>query len=231
MYQGLDKMKQMAAPALEKRNQFVIQKGEAAFKQSAGLDKQLAELIKTDHNQIKEDVFVNVFLPFFEQMFQKEKDLPYPVTIEHWVGATGEMNKPTDVINDRGEIIKMADGTPLTIPPVFNRDGLRTMIAGRAGNNAATGQIMEEAKRYENMGESTVRGVMGKYLAAKANAAKVPGQVLATALTWNKIMAHYGRKPLYQIPGESNNSQVVQSSTQSGPSSPDGDDNMIYELP
>jgi hypothetical protein len=230
MYQGLDKMKELAAPALERRNQFVIQKGEAAFKQAGDLDKKLEEFIKNDHNEIKEDVFVNVFLPFFEQMFKKDKDLPYPVTLEHWIGATGEMQKPTDVINDRGELVKMADGTPVTIPPVYNRNGLRTMYAGRGGNNAATGQIMEEVKRYENMGEATVRSVMGRHLSQKATAAKVPGQVLATARTWNKIMAHYGRPPMYQIPGETDQ-QVNQSPTQSGSSSPDGDDDMIYELP
>lgn len=224
---GIKKMQQMALPALKKRNEFVIQKGEAAFQQTGGLDQKLAEFVKTDHNQIREDIFTEVFLPFFA----KDKDSKYPqVTIDHWIGATGETIKPTDVINAQGEHVKLADGTPLTIPAVFNREAVRTMFPGRDGNNAATGQIMEEAKRYENMGENTVRSVMGRHLAAKAHAAKVPGRVLQNARVWNKILAHYGRPPLYVIPGELAAQSAVPQS-QSGSPSPDGGDSTYYELP
>jgi hypothetical protein len=231
MFEANKAMLEMARDGIEKRNQLVIKKGDAAFKQAGPLAEKLEQAIRADHNQIKEEDFKIVFLPFFA----KDENPEYPqVTIEHWIGAVGDTMKPTDVINSRGEVITMQDGTPLTIPAVFNRNALRTMTAGRDGNNAATGQILEEAKKYENMGESTVRQVMGKYLAHKANAAKVPGQTLANARHWNKIMAHYGRPPLYAIPGEQSAPQPGTPTTTSPAGDtpgPAGVDDLYYELP
>jgi hypothetical protein len=228
MFEGTRAVQAMARDAIERRNQMVIAKGEVAFKQAGTLAKDLDKYINNDHNQIREDDFKIVFLPFFARDPNRE----YPqVTIDHWIGATGDTLKPTDVINSRGEVIIMQDGTPMTIPAVLNRNALRTMHANRNGNNAATGQILEEAKKYENMGENVVRQVMGKYLAAKAQAAKVPGQALATAVLWNKIMAHYGRPKLYVIPGEVVEPKPGDSTNSSASDAPPADDDLYYELP
>jgi hypothetical protein len=228
MFEANKAMQELAREGIERRNQVVIAKGDLAFKQAGNLAAELEKAIASDHNQIKEEDFVAVFLPFFA----KDKDPQYPqVTMDHWIGATGDMIKPTDVINSRGEVITMQDGTPMTIPAVFNRNALRTMTAGRDGNNAATGQILEEAKRYENMGETTVRQVMGKYLSAKAQAAKVPGQTLAAAVLWNKIMKHYDRPPLYALPNDPASSPPAASTSSSPGASPPMDDDDYYELP
>lgn len=223
------KMQEMAAPALQKRNDFVIRNGESAFQQSGALVAKLDAIINAEHNQIQEQIFIDLFLPFFASQFKKDVKLAIPVTIEHWIGATGDMIKPTDVIDVRGHVVKMADGTPLTIPAVYNRDSLRTMYANRDGNNAATGQILEEAKRYENMGETVVMGVMGKYLSDKARALRVSGQSLAVALHWNKIMAHYHLPPLYALEPTSPSDSASPSSTNA--SAAGGGDETYYELP
>jgi hypothetical protein len=227
MFEATKAMQAVAKVGIERRNQQVIEKGTVAFQQTGTLAKDLQEYVNNDHNQIKEEDFVTVFLPFFA----KDKDPEYPqVTVEHWIGASGDPLKPTDVINSRGEVIIMQDGTRMTVPALYNRNALRTMTAGRDGNNAATGQIIEEAKKYENMGESTVRQVMGKYLLQKAQAAKVPGQALATALMWNKIMAHYGRPPMYQIPNTPATPSLESSTSASLGATPAVDDDDYYEL-
>jgi hypothetical protein len=229
MLEGNKLMQAAALDRINQRNQLVIQKGDAAFKQTGTLEKQIAEFVKADHNQVKEADFVLYFLPFFA------KD-PAPqvhgVTIMHWVGATGDMMKPVDVINSRGNVIVMKDGVSLTIPAIYNRDAVRAMYARQGGNNAATGQIIEEAKRYENMGEQTVQQVLGKYLSQKAKAAKVPGVALQVAQQWNRIMAHYGREPLYPLPGLAGETTALGTSSPStDPTAGSGGDDLYYELP
>lgn len=228
MFEATKAQQDAARAGIERHNQLVVQKGDMMFKQAGNLAQDLEKAIATDHNQIKEADFTIVFLPFFA----KDKNPQYPeVTIEHWIGATGDPLKPTDVINSRGEVITMQDGTRMTIPAVFNRNALRTMTAGRDGNNAATGQILEEAKRYENMGENTVRQVMGKYLSQKAQAAKVSGQSLATAQLWNKIMKHYDRPALYPIPNDPDATPPDSPTTSSPSAAAPLDDDDYYELP
>lgn len=140
---------------------------------------------------IAEDIFVNVFLPFFAG----EENI-YKVGLGNWVTVAtnggslpGGQFREVDVIDDKGKVL-------FTVPPIYDRNALNPV---KLSDRIALPQLMEQAEQLGSikpalqtkMKNQIFEALLNKMRAGNNNAREY-------LLKWNDIFTRYDREGIFQ---------------------------------
>lgn len=159
--------------------------------------KDISSLIEQDEINtrptIKEDVFVNVFLPYF----LNENNI-YGVNLNHWLYIVNKKESRShngvwlevDVVDDNNQVL-------FTVPPIYDRDNLSPKPISDTHN---LNEIMVNAKNLANIKPSLMVKQLGIVYQTLLNRIQNGSESALKHLnTWNDIAMRYGRESIFKV--------------------------------
>jgi len=156
--------------------------------------------------KIREDIFVNVFLPFFAGEENK-----YKVGLGNWEtvasngGLPGGLYREVEVVNDENEVL-------FSVPPIYDRDGIKPV---KLSDRISLEGLFEQAKLLAlikpNLAVNQQNSIFSHLLTKMTNATDKTAEYIKR---WNDIFLRYGRDS--SIVKDKNNSTGQSSDSQDG---------------
>lgn len=146
----------------------------------------LHQVEQTDHFRMQEALFKDAFLP----LFANEKVADPRITMGFYVDMIGNAFRSVDVIDEAGNLV-------FTVPPVFNRETLRTAMAG---GRTSFREILANHRLMAFNSPAAAEGYMVEAVSKKALLQYDTEEGRKEAAQWNAIFKRYGRKPPFDIP-------------------------------
>lgn len=104
--------------ALQRRHDELMREGP---KYTASILKDMLEDDDRDRKAVPENVFREVFMPFFTQQVQGGQDAQY---LQHWVGLVGSAYNWANVVDVQGKVV-------FEVPPVLDTEHMNTERGGK----------------------------------------------------------------------------------------------------
>lgn len=145
-----------------------------------GISSDIQAMTEESVKTVSEQIFVQVFLP----LFAGDKELPYKVTMQHWLNMAGGWFNEVAIVNDRGEEL-------FRTPPLADRN----LVAPGAGKHKIAHAVIT-AQQYSAISPADSEAYIRNSLAAHLNSIASKGNTLHFIQRWNDIMVRYGRQPL-----------------------------------
>lgn len=161
-----------------------------------GIEKELARItagfqttmLETmPHGKIREEFFVNVFLPYFAGELKRE-DFPEGITPETWYQISGNPTNRVDVINAKGEIL-------FSVPPLHNPNFLAPNTDNKHSTFSKAGLYISELQGIGRSNEAN--NILKKEILKRVPMRRVDIKK-AYYEEWAKIFIRYG----YFLPEE-----------------------------
>lgn len=156
-----------------------------------GISATLEKGVRQEGNaRITEDVFVNVFLPFFSGEHNT-----YSVGLGNWItvasgyNQTGGQFKEVDVIDTNGNLL-------FSVPPIYDRSALKPV---KLSDTIALPQLFEQAVVLGSI-KPSLRDKQHRHIfEALLNKMNNPNSnAREYLLRWNNIFVRYNRESIFQ---------------------------------
>lgn len=146
-------------------------------------EQQFAELDKLNVRSVPENIFVHHFLPFFSgEVKENRQEL-----LSNWLIIAGSAVSPVNIVAN-GRIVAQ-------VPPIQNNEALDPSSKTQ---DTGIGYALKESNAMASLSPTAGNAMLSGHLGNKLNAmtSHMEDSNKVHEEKWNKLLQHYGKKPL-----------------------------------